>query len=349
MPMAFTFHPACRPMLLGSLPYRSASQAIAQIRKTTNELLAWPQLPQRSFREGNLSQAALGLPGLVIEATQGLVFVDPVRALTELDRLDLAYLRHDISYAALAPDDISGLSEIQRQPESVRDAYALKGQMMGPISLAAQLTDNQARPLIYETLFFEAIIHHLHLRAAWHVSQLVELNGATIMCLDEPFLEAMSHSFLPISWEQAQAAIEEVFSAIGGYRALYAGGQIDWARILHWSIDMIIADTHNYHDAFVSAGTHLIDFLERGGTIGLGMIPTDVELLQHATPEQLAHRVELLLESFVSYGINKHTFLNHSILTTQDSLGFLNEEMAEHAMQLLGNTSRLIRQQYHLN
>ena len=347
--MAFSFQPACRPMLLGSLPHRSAAQAMIHIRKTTHELLAWPQLPQRSFREANLTQAALGLPGLVIEASHGLVFVEPERALAEMDRLDLAYLRHDLSYAALAPEDISGLSEMQRQPESVRDAYALKGQMMGPISLAAQLTDDQARPLIYETLFFEAIIHHLHLRAAWHVSQLVELNGATIMCLDEPCLEAMSHSFLPISWEQARAAIEEVFSSIDGYHALYAGGQIDWARILHWSIDMVIADTFTYHDALVNAGAALAEFFDRGGHIGLGMIPTDAELLQHATAEQLAHRIELLLESFASYGIPKQRFLNHSILTTQDSLGHLNVEMAEYAMQLLADTSNLIRQQYDLN
>lgn len=347
--MAFTFQPACRPMLLGSLPHRSAAQAITHIRKTTHELLAWPQLPQRSFRETNLTQAALGLPGLVIEPDQSLVFVEPKGALAEMDRLDLAYLRHDLSYAALAPEDISGLSEIQRQPEHVRGTHALKGQMMGPISLAAQLTDDQARPLIYETLFFEAIIHHLHLRAAWHVSQLVELNGATIMCLDEPFLEAMSHSFLPISWEQAQAAIEEVFSTIDGYHALYAGGQIDWARILHWSLDMIIADTFTYHDAFVNAGAQLTEFFDRGGNIGLGMIPTDAELLQQVTAEQLAHRIEILLESFTSYGISKQRFLNHSILTTQDSLGHLNVEMAEYAMQLLANTSNLIRQQYDLN
>ena len=169
------------------------------------------------------------------------------------------------------------------------------------------------------------------------------------MCLDEPCLEAMSHSFLPISWEQARAAIEEVFSSIDGYHALYAGGQIDWARILHWSIDMVIADTFTYHDALVNAGAALAEFFDRGGHIGLGMIPTDAELLQHATAEQLAHRIELLLESFASYGIPKQRFLNHSILTTQDSLGHLNVEMAEYAMQLLADTSNLIRQQYDLN
>lgn len=335
-------------MLLGSLPHRNAAQALTQIQQMTRELPAWPQLPQRSFQETNLVQAALGLPGIVVEATRGHIFVDPAHALTDMDRLDLAYLRHDLSYAALGPDDISGLSEMQRQPEHVRDAYALKGQMMGPISLAAQLTTDQAHPLIYEPLFFEAIIHHVHLRAAWHTSQLAELNGATIMCLDEPFLEALSHSFLPISWDQAQAAIEEAFSSLGGYHALYASGQIDWARIMHWSIDMIIGDVHDHHDALIAAGSDLAAFLQRGGYIGLGIIPADAELLKTSTAEQLAHRLEILLESLISSGVDKKTFLRHAIVTTQDMLGYLNVELAEHAMQLLANTSQLIRQQYDL-
>lgn len=347
--MALSFHPACRPILLGSLPYRSASQALSQLRLATRELLAWPQLPQRSFRETNLAQAALGMPGVVIEATQSHIFVDSEQAIRDLDRLDLAYLRHDLSYAALAAEDISGLTEIQRQPESVRDAYAFKGQMMGPISLAAQLTDHQAQPLIYELLLFEALIHHLHLRAAWHVAQLTELNAATIMCLDEPFLEALSHSFLPISWEQAQAAVEEVFAAMRGYRALFASGQVDWARVLHWSVDIIIGDALDHHDAFVAAGAELAEFLRHGGYIGLGIIPADQELLQQSTPEQLAHRIELLLESLASYGIDKQHFLNRTILTTQDTLGYLNVAIAEQAIQLLANTSHLVRQQYHLN
>ncbi len=41
------FSPACLPLLLGGLPYRSAAQALEISRRYAGKLLAWPQLPQR--------------------------------------------------------------------------------------------------------------------------------------------------------------------------------------------------------------------------------------------------------------------------------------------------------------
>ena len=142
--------------------------------------MAWPQLPQRGFREQSLAQAIVGFPGLVVDAGRGHMYVDRVRAERDLDRLELAYLTHDLGYAALAEEDAAGLSELARQRDTVRGVLALKGQLLGPISLAAQLTDEQQRPLIYDAMLFEALTHHLCLRAAWQNARLAELHATAM-------------------------------------------------------------------------------------------------------------------------------------------------------------------------
>src|SRR5512135_2308151 len=118
--MRLPFEPACRPILLGALPHRSAAQALELSQRHAPEIVAWPQLPQRSFREQSFVQSAIGFPGLVIDTAQSRVYVDRERAESEMDRFALAYLQGRSSYAALTPDDAPGLEELSRQRDAAR-------------------------------------------------------------------------------------------------------------------------------------------------------------------------------------------------------------------------------------
>src|SRR5205823_8095999 len=110
--MPLPFEPACLPLLLGSLPHRSAAQALEVSRRYADPLLAWPQLPQRSFLEQSFVQSALGFPGLVVDVAQTRLHVDRGAAERELDRLALAYLENNVDYAALRPGDAAGFDEL---------------------------------------------------------------------------------------------------------------------------------------------------------------------------------------------------------------------------------------------
>jgi len=69
---------------------RGAAQALDLSRRYAGALLAWPQLPQRGFREQSFVQSAIGFPGLVVDAPRARVFVDRATAEREIDRLDAA-------------------------------------------------------------------------------------------------------------------------------------------------------------------------------------------------------------------------------------------------------------------
>jgi hypothetical protein len=334
--------------MLGSLPHRSPSQALAASRRYAGTLLAWPQLPQRSFREEGLAQAASGFPGLLVDQIRERVYVDRAAATQELDRLGLAYLTRTLPHAALTEEDASGLFELLRQRDSMRGVLAVKGHLFGPISLAAHLTDEHQRPLIYDEMFFEALVHHLHLRAAWQSATLASVGLPTIVCIDEPFLDAVGLPFLPLTWESARSHLNLVLDGITGCKALYGGGAVNWGQALTTSAELVIADVFRYGSSLVAAGPALAEFLERDGIVGLGIVPTEEDTLAAATPDSLASRIKALALSLEPLGIAPDRFLRRSLICTSDMLGWLNVEQAERALQLLAETSRKLREEYRI-
>ncbi|MFN8566745.1 MAG: hypothetical protein U0Z44_04325 [Kouleothrix sp.] len=346
--MALPFEPACLPLLLGGLPHRSPAQALEISRRYAGALLAWPQLPQRSFREQSFVQSMLGFPGLVIDASKARVYVDRRRAERELDRLGLAYLEDRYTYGALDGEDAPGLDELVRQGDALHGSLALKGQLMGPISLATQLTDEHDQPLMYDDMLFDALVQHLSLRAEWQEARLSELNPATIICLDEPFLEMVGLPFVPIDWERARQQIDQTLEGVHGCKALYAGGAVSWPEILQTSIDMVIADVYQHSQALLAAAPDLAALIERDGIVGLGIVPTDEELVMQTRADQVVALVVALAEQFEQHGIARDRLLQQAVISTAGTLGRLSVAAAERAIQLVADTSRLLREQYGL-
>jgi hypothetical protein len=276
------------------------------------------------------------------------MFVDRAAAERGLDRLALAYLNDDFEFAALAPEDAVGVEELLRQGEGLRGAWALKGQLVGPISLAAHLIDDRQRPLIYDEMYLEAVCQHLRLRAAWQEARLGEYANATIICLDEPFLEGLGMPFMPLDWPAARDKIDEVLGGISGCKALFAGGAVDWREVLKTSVELIIADVCEHASTLAAADDALAAFLERDGIVGLGIVPTDEEALQRASAEALIGRLDVLLETLEQAGISAERLLRQAVVAPTDRLGELDVALAERALQLVDEVSRMLREKYEL-
>ncbi len=345
--MPLPFQPACLPLALGALPHRSAAQALDIARRYAGTLLAWPQLPQRSFREQCLVQSMIGFPGLVVDAAALRVYVDRNEAERRIDSLWLAYLEHTITYAALSADDAAGLAEMARIG-GWRDLRAVKGQILGPISAALQLTDEREQPLIYDDMLFDAIAQLLRLRVAWQELRLSEIAPVTIICIDEPLLEAVDSPFFPHDWNRIAGQIDDVLAGINGCRALYTRGDVDLNRLMHTSVELLIAESAAYRRLCESGCENLIAFLERGGMVGIGIVPSDPEQLKMASVDSLFAAFASLLDDLTSQGVARDHVLQQTILSPAQSLGYLDNASAERALQLLAGVSQRIREEYAL-
>ena len=174
------------------------------------------------------------------------------------------------------------------------------------------------------------------------------MGGTTIICLDEPFLDVVGMPFLPIDWDRARAQIEIALAGVHGCRALYACGAVDWAQVLETSVDMIIADVYSYGHALKAAAGALPSFLERGGLIGLGLVPADEDVLPRVAPELLLRRAVALVRDLEAAGVPGDRLVQQAVVSTSSTLGQLSVPAAEQALQLLADVSRLLREQYQL-
>ncbi len=347
--MSLAFAPTCLPLLRGGLPHANAHDALALVAATTPAIPAWPALYGRSFRERPLAQAAAGFPGVTIDPAYERISVDHAAAEIGLDRLGLSYLRAEPGVGALPADYAAGLGELLRLVGHGHQARALKAEALGPVSLALQLTDEDDRPLAYDQPLRESLLHHLALRVAWHYEQLSTYVSHAIICLDEPFLDALHLPLCPLDYDEGMEMLARLLADMPGCRGLAVRGAVDWEHLLDLPVDLVLFDAYEHGAELIEAAQTVAKFLDRGGILGWGVVPTDPDLLAQETPDLLAHRVEQAVDNLAQAGgLERQRILDAALITSTQSLATLSIDGAEHALQLSAATSHLLRERHGL-
>lgn len=347
-------------MAQSDLPHQNPTEALNLLRTTTPMLLTWPQLPQRSFRERIHIQSASGFPGLVIDELTGQVYVDQNQAGTALDRLSLAYLQEDIGVGELTSNDAAGLMELLRTPAASFRAQAITSYMMGPVSLALHLTDEQHRPLIYNPMLLEALTQHLVMRVAWLSDKLTNLTDTIIICLYEPFLDAFATSFIPIDWEYGIDLIEQVLSSIQGCGGLVltqsaashdaqTGTTINWSALLDTSTELLVIDMDPHGAIAPQIAAILPEFLQRSGAVGWGLVPAKQERHTGNLSATLVARFEQMLQTLQRQGVSPEQTLHSSLITSSTGLAHLSVHSANEIVHCCADVSARLRARYGLD
>jgi hypothetical protein len=326
---------AVAPLLYGALPHATVGEAMAFLQRFPMPYTVWPQLPQRSFRERSVVQAAWGFPGVVVDERQRRVFVQRAVSEAALPQLALDFLQKRDNRAALTPADAAGLFAILPWLGHQSNAVGSKGQLLGPISLAAQLTDEAQLPLIADAVLFEGLVQHLCQRARWQAELLGRSQRPVLMCIDEPFLDVLTSPFLSIDRDELWLALARVLDALPCQRALAVGGDVALAVVLELPIDVVIVNSWDYAQRIIEAAPQLREFLRRGGKMGLGCVPLQggedvLALAQHKLLQVICQLGEV--------GISAQDLIGRLFVMPVASLGQIDIAVAE---SVVATTCRL--------
>jgi len=77
-----------------------------------------------------------------------------------------------------------------------------------------------------------------------------------------------------LSKERIISLLEEVLAGISRLKGVHCCGNTDWSVLLDTSVDIISTDTYNYAQSLSLYPAEVKKFLDRGGTIAWGVIPT---------------------------------------------------------------------------
>jgi len=329
--------------MIGSLPYKDANKAVAVVMRYQKDIPAWPQLPKRAYVENMYTQYSEGFPGIVV--TENKTYVNRNQDLTKLlERFYTDYLANDFAKYAVSAEYAAGLHKFLSLGSLT--SRTVKGQVTGPVSWGLTITDETGKAIIYDETFADVVPKFLRLKASWMEQTLKKLNKNVIIFLDEPYMSAFGSVGMQLSGEQVISLLNETYAGISGIKGVHCCGNTDWSILLRTKIDIVNFDAYNYAGSLAIYATEVKKFLDRGGVIAWGIIPTSTEAILKESVTSLKDRLEEAMVPFTRQGIPVKKLVEQSLLTPACGLPTVSEDAAERALQLLVELSQTIKKRY---
>jgi hypothetical protein len=327
------------------LPHQHMQAAMNLLLALTPEVLTLPRLARRTIYESDLRQHVAGFPGL-IEGPGDRLYIDRETAEAELDTLALAFLRNDTLVNPPPVEQQLQLGDFGRGVAGAPRAKAIMVELLGPVSTALMLTDGQERPLLYAPELRETIAQHISLRAGWYATQLKAYSQDVVLCLDEPMLGALDSPFSPVERDEGLGLIAQVLQSIPRPRGLVIGGLANWDGLINLPLDVIVCEAYEEQFSLVESASTVKIFIERGGVLALGVVPSDQVLLEEERVADCVARVQHLLAALAERGLAKEQLIKAMLITTSGGLAHGTPGMAEQALQLCAYTTEQLRGLY---
>ena len=353
------FEPRCLATTVGSLPHTDVARGTGLMFESTPEIPAWVQFPRRVFHENMMVQFTEGMPGLVEDRDR--VYFDTaapdfVEQLTDFYARYLAVTEDGDPVAldsfGLSPQYAAGFGEfVTRLPEQMPPVM-LKGQVTGPFTLGTNLLDQERRCSYYDHQLRDAIVKTVTLKAMWQMAQLSAFGLQVMIFLDEPSLLGFgSQTFITVSRGDIIGDLNEVAAAVhaqGGLTGVHCESNTDWSLLMETDLDILDFDAYDHMQAISLYPAELHAFLERGGSLGWGIVPTlDREAAAAETVPSLLTRFDEGVERLVRKGFDRELLLRRALITPSCGAGgVLTEPLAERVLNLLRQLSTTLRNQH---
>ena len=312
---------------VGSLPHRSAHDAAAFALREY-DVPAIPTLPRRSPAEGMIAQAVVGIAGVTL-GQYGSIAVD-------VDALDPD---------AAVQTDLSNDSFISmRTFLATAAARGLRGpvkwQFVGPVTLGAALTRVGVPSDRAFAVAVRAVRAHLTALAAAVATALPD--SPQLVWLDEPWFGELMLPGFPIAPEPAidllsgAMAVLEPVATVG----VHCCADADIASLLDAGPSVLSVPVD---EKLAAVAGYLTRFLERGGRIAWGVVPTDGPIV--TTSERSWRQLSDVWCELVRRGCDPVILRQHSMVTPHCGLGTHTPAVAERVVQLTREVGRRVNEQ----
>ena len=352
------WQPNAAATLVGSLPHEDRRRALDLVFDQMGEIPVWPQLSPYS-PEQMMVQFNEGLPGLVHINNRKLFVTSNSSFEEELLKFYEEYLAASEGELPLEQSRFRFGKEtgrtffafLERLERHEPRPLAVKGQITGPFTLLAGLKTENEQLALYNPQLRDAVVKTLALKAQWQVERLTRSGLPTIVFIDEPALAGFgSSAFISVSAEEITTMHNEVASHIhkaGGLAGTHVCANTDWSLFFGSSLDVINFDAYTYFDRFALYRRDLLPYLDRGGLLAWGIVPTlEEDYINQESPGSLANRWRSQVEELAGKDLSLETIFRQAIITPSCGCGTLTEPLAERVISLTRQVSEQIRLEF---
>ncbi|MBS4022560.1 MAG: hypothetical protein KGZ79_09070 [Dethiobacter sp.] len=331
---------------IGSLPHKEPAGALKLIFEFLPDIPHWPQLPAGGEDEGFVRQYLNPLlsRGLLKTETGRSPFFD-TGAPDWLERLTAFYSE------VLEPDEAVDRFGFPRDYASgfyaflehlgtygTGSALYLKGQLSGPVTIGFQLTDAHMQPAFYLDELRDVLVRSLALQVRWQSRALAAFGLPVILFIDDPSIINFGQStFVGLSRQAVKESLLPLIEAAhaeGALAGVHACAGVDWSLLFELPFDIVNIDVYHYFTSLLVYARELDSFLERGGVLAFGIVPTSDEV-EAETARSLLDRLEEYMAALERKHVNGKRLRKQMLLTPSCGTGTLSESQAQRVYQLL--------------
>ena len=291
------------------MPHKDADRALKTALSL--DIPFWPQLPLLNYFEDMYVQAAEHFPGILLDVENRTLRFSMDRFMEELGQ-------------AMARFDQPEYFDISRDYSAVYHAFldmdlrerpAIRGQLEGPVSFGFNIMDQDERPILFDDTVRSFMLEFMAKRINVQLMRLKAKNDNAFMFVDEPGLQFVFSALSGYDDFKAKQDLEAFFAMVERPRGIHLCGNPDWDFLLNLDLDILSMDVFSNGERFVSYASSIKRYLDRGGVIVWGQVPTNVEPFQKESLESMTAQLERLWDALAGRGIDKEWLLSRSLLS----------------------------------
>lgn len=352
------FEPRCLATGIGSVPHTDPDEAVKFVFSYFPEIPNWPQVPMKGSQEGFLNQFMAPLLKLGLIVTRGGKFFFD----TEQEEWAMKLAGFYELYLAAVEGDQEALDFFRFSEESASGFYAfirylegrgpgkakyLKGQISGPLTVGLALTDQDRRAAYYNPQARDVLVKTLSLQGLIQAKTLSRFGLPVIVFVDDPGLYASGQStFITLKKDEIVTELNSIYKAVrqsGALTGTHSCAGMDWSILFESEVDIISFDAFSYFVSVSSYIGEMKEFLDRGGSLAWGIIPTAAESLSGQSVESLQGKLEEHISCLAGKGLDRGILLDRAVITPGCGTGTLSPELAVRVHELTRDLSERLR------
>jgi hypothetical protein len=326
------------------MPHKDADRALKLA--LSMDIPFWPQLPRVSYYEDMYVQAAEHFPGILLDLENQTLrfsmdnfineFEDTMARFDEPEYFDISR-DYSVVYHKFLEMDLS-------------DRPAIRGQLEGPISFGLNVLDQDKRPILFEDTIRPFMFEFMSKRINVQLKRLKLMNPNAFMFVDEPGLQFLFSALSGYDSTHAKKDMEQFFSMVQRPRGVHLCGNPDWDFLLNLDLDVLSLDIYQNGEVFSSYWKSIENFLDRGGVIVWGVVPTNFEPFEAENIHSLEIRLTGVWDFLSGKGIDREFLLSRSLLSpaTCCLVNPDGENTVEKAFSVVNELSLRLRDRYKL-
>ena len=326
------------------MPQKDVGEALAL--SLTLDVPFWPQLPNLNYYEDMYVQAAEHFPGIVLNLEEKTLRFSMDGFIAEFEdtmsRFDTpAYFDISEQYSQVYHRFLA---------EDLTDRPAIRGQLEGPVSFGFNVLDQDNRPILFDDSIRPFMFEFMAKRLNVQLARLKERNANAFMFIDEPGLQFIFSALSGYGEQKAKGDLDAFFATVDGPRGIHLCGNPDWDFLLGLDMDVLSMDIYTNAEIFSTCAGSIRKFLERGGVIVWGIIPTGFEAFSKESLGFLGMKLEGIWQHLCKKGLDLDYLLSRSMLSPATCC-LVNPDGGQtvaKSFAMVNHLSRMLREKYKL-